>query len=360
MDTQTSPFENRRADIEERTASAERMARGVKPKPKPHIAALRRFAFAITALNVLGHTVLGFEQSWAQPLAALATTYSLELLLETIEARSGRRPARYRGGIGPLIDFLLAPHITGLACAMLLYANDRLWPILFAAAVAIGSKTLFRAPSGRGARHFLNPSNFGITVTLLLFPWVGIAMPYMFTENLHGAGDWILPAIIVASGAFLNARLTRRIPLIAGWLGGFAAQALLRHFLVGSALSGAFMPMSGVAFILFTFYMVTDPATTPEPPRAQAVFGASVAAVYGLLMLLHIVFGLFFALTLVCVARGAAMFAVSWAGNRSVPREQAQDRAAVVAPAPPLNAVSGRGPARETAQGARRQGTVRE
>jgi hypothetical protein len=37
--------------------------------------ALRRFAVAITLLNVFGHTVLGFEQSWAQPLAALVTAY---------------------------------------------------------------------------------------------------------------------------------------------------------------------------------------------------------------------------------------------------------------------------------------------
>jgi hypothetical protein len=34
---------------------------------------LRRFAIAISILNILGHTVLGFEQSWAQPLVALAT-----------------------------------------------------------------------------------------------------------------------------------------------------------------------------------------------------------------------------------------------------------------------------------------------
>jgi hypothetical protein len=60
-----------------------------------------------------------------------------------------------------------------------------------------------------------------------------------------------------------------------------------------------------VAFILFTFYMVTDPATTPSAPRAQVAFGASVAAVYGLLMAAHVVFGLFFALSLVCAARGA-------------------------------------------------------
>ena len=53
--------------------------------------------------------------------------------------------------------------------------------------------------------------------------------------------------------------------------------------------------MTGVAFLLFTFYMVTDPATTPSTPRGQIAFGAAVAAAYGLLMAFHVVFGLFFA-----------------------------------------------------------------
>ena len=56
---------------------------------------LRRFAVAITILNILGHTVLGFEQSWAQPLVAPGTAYGLEFLLELLGAWSaGRTPAR--------------------------------------------------------------------------------------------------------------------------------------------------------------------------------------------------------------------------------------------------------------------------
>jgi hypothetical protein len=66
--------------------------------------------------------------------------------------------------------------------------------------------------------------------------------------------------------------------------------------------------MTGVAFILFTFYMVTDPATTPERPAAQAAFGASVALVYSLLVAAHVVFALFVALVIVCVARGLGMY----------------------------------------------------
>ncbi|HEX4613501.1 MAG TPA: hypothetical protein VH092_35290, partial [Urbifossiella sp.] len=68
-------------------------------------------------------------------------------------------------------------------------------------------------------------------------------------------------------------------------------------------------------FILFTFYMVTDPATTPDRPRAQIAFGASVALVYSLLLANHVVFGLFAALVIVCVARGLGMYLL--AGLRS-------------------------------------------
>ena len=279
---------------------------------------LRRFAVAITVLNILGHTFFGFEQSLAQPVVALLSAYSAEILLEFIDARCNRRPLRFLGG-GPrrFVEFLLSAHITGLACAMLLYANERLGPVVFASVVAIGSKCVLRAPAERGTRHFFNPSNFGITVTLLVFSWVSIAPPYQFTENMTGVGDWILPAVIVCTGTFLNARFTHRLPLIGAWLGGFVAQAALRSLFLDTPLEAGLIPMTGVAFILYTFYMVTDPATTPVGRRDQIAFGLSVAAVYGALMVVHVVFGLFFALSIVCAIRGLCMYARQWVGSRA-------------------------------------------
>lgn len=270
--------------------------------------ALWRFAAALTTFNILGHTLFGFEQSWAQPLIALATAYSLEILLELVDARVKQRPLRFAGGVRPFVSFMLPAHITGLAVAMLLYANDRLLPIAFATAVAIGSKAIFRIPTAHGSQHFLNPSNLGITATLLLFPWVGIAPPYHFTENLTGWGDWILPALIVGSGSFLNSRYTRKLPLILAWLSGFTLQAVFRSLIFDTPLIAALLPMTGMAFILFTFYMVSDPGTTPFEPKAQIVFGVAVAASYGLLMMMHIVFGFFFALTLICSLRGLGVY----------------------------------------------------
>lgn len=293
------------------------------------LAGLRRFAIAITVLNLLGHVWLGFEPAWAYPVTAVLAAYATEILLELVDARAqGRRP-RFLSTERP-VDFLLSAHISGMAVSMLLYANQRLAPIAFAASAAIASKSLLRLRIDGKSRHVFNPSNFGIALTLLLFPSVGIAPPYQFTENLGRIGDWALPAVIVCLGSFLNARFTHRLPLIAAWLSGFALQALARHWLLGSELSGAFMPMGGMAFLLFTFYMVTDPATTPSRPLAQVAFGLSVAAAYGILMSSHVVFGLFFGLAATSTARAGlhAARALARAGARARPP----------APAPELRA----------------------
>ena len=102
-------------------------------------------------------------------------------------------------------------------------------------------------PPGVPTRHYLNPSNFGIAVTLLLFPWVGIAGPYQFTENLDVIGDWALPMVIICTGSFLNTWYTRRIPLALAWVGTFALQAIVSslilwyytdHFPMASRLRG--------------------------------------------------------------------------------------------------------------------------
>jgi hypothetical protein len=278
--------------------------------PTNRLGGLRRFAVAITVFNILGHTVFGFEQPWIVPFVAVLSAYACETWFELLDCWLHHRKPRISGGWVNKIDFLLSAHITGLACGMLLYSSSRLMPIVFASAVAITSKTLLRITLQNGQqRHFLNPSNFGITVTLLLFPWVGIAPPYHFTENIHGLGSWIVPGIIVVSGSFLNAKFTKRICVAIGWVGGFFAQALIRNLVFGVPLSATLLPMTGVAFVLFTFYMVTDPATTPCTSRGQLLYGTLVSMAYGALVVAHVVFGFFFALTMVSLARGITLYA---------------------------------------------------
>ena len=274
---------------------------------------LTRFALAITLLNILGHVWLGFEQSWITPFVAIGAAYFTEFFAESAQAYAdGRRP-RYMGRPGTVVAFFLSAHISGLAVGMLLFAAEQLWLVAFASSLAVASKWLIRVPvylpDGRtGSRHVLNPSNFGITATLLLYPSVGIAPPYQFAENTSGALDWFLPFIVIVSGSLLNTKLTGRMILIGAWVAAFAGQAVLRSFINDTPLVAGLVPMTGFAFILFSFYMITDPATSPAGARNQVLFAMAVAAAYALFMELHIVFGLFYALTLVTALRGIGLF----------------------------------------------------
>jgi Na+-translocating ferredoxin:NAD+ oxidoreductase RnfD subunit len=154
-----------------------------------------------------------------------------------------------------------------------------------------------------------------------LFPWVGLAPPYQFTENLTGAGHWILPGIILISGIIVHAFFTARLPLVLAWLGGFVLQGVFRASLANNDWYVPLMPMTSAAFILFTLYMIPDPATTPLQPWRQVVFGLAVAFTYGLLQMLHVVFGLFIALAAVCALRGVGLYllAALRAGKQPVP-----------------------------------------
>ena len=279
--------------------------------PIENVAGKRRFAFTITVFTVLGHAWLGFEASYAQPLVALATAYAMQLLLESVDARSSGRRPRFASGFVPLLDFLTSAHITALSIVMLLYFNDRLIIVAFAVALAIGSKYVFRLPLKGRMIHFMNPSNLAITTTLLLFPWVGLAMPWQFSANLTGIGDWMLPLVILCLGSFLNFGFTKRIPAIVAFLAAFVVQAVVRSLWFGTPVMAPLLLATGVEALIFTFYMLPDPATSPSRPMPQILYGSSVALLYGLMVANHIVFGLFYALTIVCACRGLGILVAS-------------------------------------------------
>ena len=257
-----------------------------------------------TILAIFGHVILGFEQSLAQWGIALVAGYGSAFLFEHIDARcQGQRPRYEGGGFKGKVLFLLAPHMTATTMAFLLYTNDRLDALAFAVVAAIGSKHIFRTWDGKRFRHFMNPSNFGIALAFFVLPWTN-TIPYHFTERIHGFWDWFVLAILVALGTRLNLQFTGRLWLIGSWLIGFATQAVLRSVFGTSLVPAELMMMTGPAFALFTFYMITDPQTSPSPRRSQIGYGLGIAAVYGTLMALHIVFALFFAVTIVCGIRG--------------------------------------------------------
>jgi hypothetical protein len=205
-------------------------------------------------------------------------------------------------------------------------------------------------------RHFLNPSNFGISVTLLAFPWVGISAPYQFTENVANSPvlRWAIPAGIMTAGTMLNAKLTGKWPLILAWLVGFVLQALIRAAFFGSPVLAPLLPLTGTVFVLYTNYMITDPGTTPVKWRNQMAFGFLTAALYGMLVILHVAFGLFFALTIASALRGAGLWLLDLRARRAALGTRSRLRPAVEGSLVPTH-VNGRVPVAAAVVGARRE-----
>lgn len=304
------------------------------------ITALRRFAISITIFNILGYTVLGFEQPWLYPFIALATAYTTEIVLETINAKVTKRPVRYRGnGFRGLVEFLFPAHISGLALNMLTYVNDHVWAMVFGVVVAVGAKWVLQAPVYGRMRHYMNPSNFGITIMLLVFPWVNMTPPYHFSEKVDTWVGWLIVAVILISGTVLNSLLTGRMWLIFGWLSFFVVQAVLRGVFFGTAIPGALAMGTGIAFVLYTNYMVTDPGTSPSKPFSQFAFGGGVALMYGFFTAAHIAYGLFFATASVCLIRGLFLWGLHFSNKARIKfeAEQAAQKAKLAA-APPVAA----------------------
>ena len=240
--------------------------------PKLRLFALWYFATLMTLWNIAGHTFLGFEQSWAHPVVAVLSACLTQWLLEWIDAAAANRMPRFAGGLANFLNFFPPAIISGFACAMLLYPNNRLMPIVFASVLSICSKSLIRVRMSNGARtHVFNPSNFGIIATLLIFPWVGQAPPYQFTENITGFWHWALPGAILVTGIIVHGFATGRLPLCIAWLVAFVLQGVIRAWLAGNDWFVPLMPMSSAAFILFTLYMIPDPATTPVATGRQVL-----------------------------------------------------------------------------------------
>src|SRR3954454_11269210 len=103
------------------SAPAEPAVGKTKAKPDSRYKALRNFAISMSIFNILGYTVLGFEQPWTWPLFALATGYLAEIVFELVAAWApGRRTTGSGHGAWGMYTVLLPPHIPALACNMLL------------------------------------------------------------------------------------------------------------------------------------------------------------------------------------------------------------------------------------------------
>ena len=195
-------------------------------------------------------------------------------------------------------SFLIATHpdyrsalVTSLSLSLLLRA-DAVWPLALAAAIAIGSKFALRL----NGKHIFNPANFAI-VTMVLFSGATWTTPGQW-----GTAIWFAAAL-AGVGMFVTYRAARvDVPII--FLATFAALLFARAFYLGDPLAIPLLRLQNGALILFAFFMISDPKTTPDGTWARAAFAAS-AAILTYVMTFHffITDGLFYSLAIMCLIR---------------------------------------------------------
>jgi Na+-translocating ferredoxin:NAD+ oxidoreductase RnfD subunit len=223
--------------------------------------------------TVIGHTILAFDQSWGQAFTTIGIACLCDVVVNYWKTKQIVVPA---SGL-----------ITGMGLGLLLVSTPW-WPYIVAPILAIISKLLFNF---RG-KHMFNPSNFGLTVLLLLFPSTVTALAAQWSGSL------LMVMTIVVIGGFTTFRVSRW-DLVMSFLVGFAIMAVVQQLFTNRGAAFVFGPMIGAAFQLFTLSMLTDPKTTPDTRRMRVIFGFALAALDGILRILDVQHSLFIALLFV-------------------------------------------------------------
>lgn len=159
---------------------------------------------------------------------------------------------------------LRSPLITGLSLSLLL-RGDALWVLALAACVAIASKFAIRV---RG-KHLFNPAAFAIVALIVTgHAWV--------TPGQWGQSTFIVSAIVFL--AILVLTRAARLDVALAFLAAHATLLFVRAAWLGDPLTIPLHQLQNGALLLFAFFMITDPRSTPDSRPARLVFAVVVAA----------------------------------------------------------------------------------
>ncbi len=154
--------------------------------------------------------------------------------------------------------------ISGLSLCLLLRTGSPGLAVL-AAFVAIASKFTLRV---RG-KHVFNPTNFALVVMLLVANDVWVS-----------PGQWgsrVVFAFLLASAGGLVVNRAARADVTLAFLACHATLLLGRSLWLGEPLAIPLHRLENGAVVLFAFFMISDPRTTPDSRLGRVAFAALVA-----------------------------------------------------------------------------------
>ena len=211
--------------------------------------------YQIVVLGLLvsyGVVVLDFGIHWYSALAITATA----LLVQFAGTRLAGLPS-----FDPR-----SPLITALSLTLLL-RTDYVLLAMAAAAIAIGSKFLIRF----NGKHMFNPANVAIVSMMMLSDRVWIS-----------TGQWgnaAIGAFALACLGFIVLTRAKRAETTIMFLIAYAALLVGRAVWLGDPLEIPLHHMQNGALLIFAFFMISDPKTTPNTASGRIIYAMIVAGI---------------------------------------------------------------------------------
>jgi Na+-translocating ferredoxin:NAD+ oxidoreductase RnfD subunit len=218
------------------------------------------FAIALTAYAVLGCTVLGFNRDPFQVFLLTASACVLELLLAYM-LRDGQKL------------FPLSAYISGISLALLLNYSHHSMVLFLPVYFTIASKYIFTYED----RHIFNPSMFGVVASVFFAGQLITTAP-----AYQWGGTWAMSAFLVMTAFCLFLSKIKRNALIISFLVFYILQIALRARIMRWYLppEALFLgTLTSAPFFLFTFFMITDPKTSPSTTRGQIWWAFAIVLV---------------------------------------------------------------------------------
>lgn len=159
--------------------------------------------------------------------------------------------------------------ISGLSLCLLLRTNSVALAVA-AAVITIASKFVLRIDG----KHVFNPTNFGIVALMLATGQVWVS-----------PGQWgnaAFFAFLMACLGGLVVNRAARSDVTYAFLAFYLAIVFGRALWLGQPLAIPFHQLGSGSFLLFTFFMISDPKTTPDSRAGRILFALLVALGAGL------------------------------------------------------------------------------
>jgi enediyne biosynthesis protein E5 len=204
----------------------------------------------LAGLLTYGIWWLDLEVQPANAVAIIASVLATQLACERLAGRDRFDP---RSAL-----------ISGLSLCLLLRTGSPDLAVL-AAVIAIASKFTLRV---RG-KHVFNPTNFALVALMLAGRdmWV--------SPGQWGSG--LVFTFLLASAGGLVVNRAARADVTLAFLACYAGLLVGRSLWLGEPLAIPMHRLENGALVLFSFFMISDPRTTPDSRRGRILFAALVA-----------------------------------------------------------------------------------